>query len=255
MAAPREGEPGGLDQSLKPGLNSIYVETRLEYAVAAYRALTANPEEFGGVLDRTGHNSNQIPFVSRMANLINTGALTGLNVAMRMFEPKPPAEGEELESGQKRIAEGTYTVIDSLGVGLARLKVYAPKDTRIIDGGYVKWGIVSRTEGADLRRLADQSGDFLSLVLVDPSLLEERNLRRFIMAAHPDQQNLQPEPWLGGGILARFGGKTLFKRVQGPGVVDATFWSKDRHWNETWVEARSQEKGQVDILVGKQVYS
>ena len=245
MASPIEGQP--------KGLNSKYIETRLKYAVETFRELVKNPEEFKSILDRFGYDSNQIPFVAQMANLVNTGALTEVTVAGRRFDPKPLVEEEKPQADTKRLAEGTYTEVDSLGVGFARLKVHPPKDSRVIDSGYVHWDLVSRAGGAALRRMAEKNGDFLSLVLVDPSLLEARNFRQFIMAAHSDEPNLQPQSWYS-GLSVRFAGKTAFQRVQGPGIVDATFWSKDRHWNETWVVgARSKPTGEPDVLVGKQV--
>jgi hypothetical protein len=246
MASPSEAQPQGSDPT-RIDLNSEV--GRLGYAVERFKVLTKDPDAFKIVLARFGYNPNQTPFVAGAANLVNTGTLT-VTEKGHLYKPT-----EKPDEGNERIPEGTYTEVDSLGKGFARLTVHTPKDLRIIDGGYVRWNLVSRAEGADLRRLAEKNGDFLSLVLVDPSLLEARNFRQFIMAAHGDDPNLQPQTWYS-GLAIQFAGKTAFKRVQGPGVVDATLWSKDRHWNETWVVGvRSQSMTKPDVLVGKEVSS
>jgi hypothetical protein len=252
MASLREGQPRDVGESSKAGLNSVDAGIRLGCAVERFQALGKNPDVLRLVLDKTGHNPNQAPFVIRMMNLVNTGVPTDVGVAGRRFEDHPPIE--EPGSEKKRIAEGIYTEVDSSVVGAARLRVHTPRDLRIIDGGYVHWNLVSRAEGADLRRLAEKSGDFLTLVIVDPELLEERRFRELVMATHPGDSKLTPKGWLSG--VAKLAGKTVFERVQGSGLIGVSFQSKESTQNEFWVtDMPSQGEEQAYRLLGKQVNS
>lgn len=226
------------------GLNSPDPDIRLKYTLETFKRLTASPT-FIDIIRSLGHEKRQERFVHDYANLVNTGDRIPSSRGLK-FTP--------LGWDQEKIADASTARVSSPVKGVGVLAIETPPDHRIIDGGYVRWGYVSREEGAALRRLADQNGDFLRMAIITGELLSG-DLKGLVLATHQEIPKLRPEGFFS-GYSRQFNGVTTYDAMRSDNLFGFSFNSKERgRKEERWTIVPTQESVAGIILVGKVVNS
>lgn len=232
-----ENRPSPLDSRFL----SIDWPERVGYGLELFRDLVGS-ERFGGDLTRLGFNPLQAPFVGDTAKLIlpadKIGSIEGESLIFRPDNDQEPKEG------------GRYVRVYSPGVGVVQLTGHFPEDDRVITGGLVRWRVIREEEAKALIPLFDGKRPFLRLVAMDPSILNEGDLKPYIKATHSDEPNLKLKTFMS-SILSIFNGNPLYEVFMrgGEGMVDRYERGKFEK-TEYWVTLPPVQ-GEGFLLVGK----
>ncbi len=233
-----ENGPGSVDTRLV----SIGSDERVNYGLEIFRGVVGS-ERFGRVLTTLGFEPLQVGFVSKTAGLIEQGGYgfsQGNGVIFRPDNDKERGEG------------GRYARVYSPREGVVELTAHFPTEERVIEAGLVNWGILRKDEAAALKPLLDGKSPFLRLVAMDPSILNESDLRPFVEATHPDEPDLKPKTFMR-AIVSRFNRNPLYEVSMISGIVGVDRYEKGNYRKtEYWVTIPPVE-GEGFLLVGKKV--
>lgn len=212
---------------------------RLGYGLEVFRGIVGS-ERFGQVLDALGVKLLEAGFFRQTAGLIlpeNKFSAQGASLVFRPNDPKEKGEGMR------------HATVSSVKPGEADLAIYFPGDERVIGAGLVYWGIITGAEAEALRPLFMKGKPFLRLVVMDPSILNERDLRPFVQATHPDEPGLKPKTFI--RLLAsRFRGGAVYEASTGDGMVRVVRFERGAREVEDWLTI-PPEGDEGFLLVGK----